>query len=281
MTVSGRIRSSAIDGGLWVASDRFIGGLVTNSINQVGFFNNGWRLIVQSDGKVGIGTATPADQTMLHIKETGYSTTTWKGRIVASGQFKAIAMGEYQNKVQISAYNAALDAAAHLFIQKESGNVGIGNIVSSTPAEKLEVIGNIKTDGIRVGTSPLITSLVSSQWVTNSTSIYYNTGNVDIGTDKTTGYKLSVEGKIRARDVEVNVAAWNDNVFDANYKIASLSEVEKYIKTHKHLSEVPSEKQVMANGISLSAMNAVLLKKVEELTLYVIDLEKRLKEVEK
>jgi hypothetical protein len=103
-------------------------------------------------------------------------------------------------------------------------------------------------------------------------------GNVGIGTT-TPREKLSVNGKIRAREVKVEpINNWPDYVFDEGYKPLSLYEIETFIKKHKHLPEVPSAKEVGENGLELGEMNRLLLKKVEELTLHLIEKEKELKE---
>jgi len=70
---------------------------------------------------------------------------------------------------------------------------------------------------------------------------------------------------------------WPDYVFKPHYNLRSLSEVEQYIKTHQHLPDVPSEKEVKANGIDVGETQAILLRKIEELTLYMIKQEKELK----
>ncbi len=65
-----------------------------------------------------------------------------------------------------------------------------------------------------------------------------------------------------------------DYVFEPDYKLAPLAEIEAYTKEHKHLPEVPSAKDMTENGVDMAAMNMVLLKKVEELTLHAIALQK-------
>lgn len=90
---------------------------------------------------------------------------------------------------------------------------------------------------------------------------------------------LSVDGLILAKEVRVAVSTtthWADYVFENNYKLKSLYEVEEYIKKHKHLPNVPSAEDVTKNGIDMLEMNATLLKKIEELTLYTIELKKQL-----
>jgi hypothetical protein len=99
-------------------------------------------------------------------------------------------------------------------------------------------------------------------------------GNIGIGTTNPGIYKLAVNGTIAAKEVIVDVSIFADFVFEENYKLMSLSEVEKYIKKNKHLPNIPSEKEVKAKGLGLGEMQAKLLQKIEELTLYVIDLKK-------
>ena len=108
-------------------------------------------------------------------------------------------------------------------------------------------------------------------------SIYCDgNGGVGIGTRKTQGFALSVYGKIRASDI-IKVYPhnqWADFVFDKNYKLRPLSEVELFIKKNGHLPEIPSAAQVEKEGVDLGAMDAKLLQKIEELTLYMIALKK-------
>ena len=104
-------------------------------------------------------------------------------------------------------------------------------------------------------------------------------GNVGIGTYNTGSYKLAVEGKIGAREVKVTTQSWADFVFADEYVLPPLAEVEQFIKENKHLPEVPSEKDVLENGIELGKMDAILLQKIEELTLYMIGLKKENEEL--
>lgn len=105
-------------------------------------------------------------------------------------------------------------------------------------------------------------------------------GYVGIGTNNPTSL-LAVEGKITAQEVEVTLeaAAWPDFVFRSDYDLMSLCELENYIAMNGHLPLVPSEADVMESGVNLGEMSALLLQKVEELTLYVIDLNKQNQEL--
>ncbi|MES2134177.1 MAG: TMF family protein, partial [Bacteroidota bacterium] len=100
-----------------------------------------------------------------------------------------------------------------------------------------------------------------------------------INTTTTTDYKLYVQTGILTERVKVAISTtsnWSDFVFDKNYKLLSLPEVESYIKANKHLPGIPSAEEVVANGVDLAEMDARLLQKIEELTLHIISLEKEI-----
>ncbi|CAM1366884.1 conserved hypothetical protein [Tenacibaculum xiamenense] len=102
-------------------------------------------------------------------------------------------------------------------------------------------------------------------------------GKLGLGTLSTGNHKLAVEGSIGAREVKVEAYPnWSDFVFYENYDLPTLNEVEKHIKQKGHLKDIPSAKEVEKNGFYLGEMDAKLLQKIEELTLYTIDQEKSL-----
>lgn len=106
--------------------------------------------------------------------------------------------------------------------------------------------------------------------------------NIGIGTssfvDGSDTYRLSVEGKVRAHAIKV-YTDWADYVFEEDYKLPTLTEVENYINENGHLKDIPSAKKVEENGIEVGEMNKLLLQKIEELTLYVIELNKEIEEL--
>lgn len=106
-------------------------------------------------------------------------------------------------------------------------------------------------------------------------------GNLGIGTTNTGNYRLTVEGTTATRRLKVTqLATWADFVFQPDYKLPTLQEVENYISVNKHLSGIPSTEQVEKDGIDVGEMNKLLLQKVEELTLYLIEQDKRIKMLE-
>ncbi|BDU51689.1 hypothetical protein [Haliovirga abyssi] len=114
----------------------------------------------------------------------------------------------------------------------------------------------------------------------NRTIINGRGGNVLIGKSNDTGQKLQVEGSasingtLHTSELVVTQNVWADYVFENNYKLRPLEEVAKFVKSNKHLPDIPSEKEVKSKGVSVGDMQAKLLQKVEELTLYMIELKK-------
>lgn len=176
-----------------------------------------------------------------------------------------------------------------------NNNVGIGNGGGIQPY-KLTVnagtnqYGIVQTDGaIQVGTwvgndggyfgtktnHPL--RFFTNDGLTQMTLLV--NGNVGIGTTNPT-YKLSVNGNIRSKEVVVE-SGWADYVFDKNYALRSLDEVEKFIQQHKHLPNIPSAKEVEEKGLHLGDIQKKMMEKIEELTLYMIEAGKQIDRMQK
>ncbi|MET1260675.1 fibronectin type III domain-containing protein [Flagellimonas sp. DF-77] len=183
-------------------------------------------------------------------------------------------------------------------IYYSSGNVGIG---TSNPIRKLEVFDNNATlarfsgghsgiQGIQVERQSgdhirLVTSYtgfggglesssklrfaVSGNTINSPSMVLDQSGNLGIGTQNIEGWKLAVGGSIRAEEIKVETG-WADYVFEADYELRTLAELAAYIETHGHLPNIPSADEVAANGIKLGDMNRLLLEKIEELTLYML-----------
>ncbi|WP_421809238.1 fibronectin type III domain-containing protein [Flagellimonas sp.] len=104
--------------------------------------------------------------------------------------------------------------------------------------------------------------------------------NVGIGTTDTQGYRLAVAGNVIAEGVRVELQGnWPDFVFHDQFDLLKLEEIRKYIQEHGHLPNIPSAKQIEEEGIDLGTMNAKLLQKIEELTLYVLSQNDEIKEL--
>jgi hypothetical protein len=159
----------------------------------------------------------------------------------------------YFQKLDVNGINPVMQ----MFIQGSTGNVGIGfNLATLVPQAKLHVQGtSYFTDNMVIGASlptPFSVAGVNA--------------------------KLSVKGIIVAEKLKVTLTGWPDYVFDDTYQLPSLETVEAFVKTNKHLANVPSAEEVEKNGLDVGDNNAALLRKVEELTLYLIEQNKKLKE---
>lgn len=93
------------------------------------------------------------------------------------------------------------------------------------------------------------------------------------------GMRCDAQGNMKVKRLRVTLTDWPDYVFGEGYRLRPLAEVEEYVKEHSHLPDVPSAEEVEQDGADLGEMNRLLLQKVEELTLYIIDLQKQLNEL--
>jgi hypothetical protein len=221
------------------------------------YFNYGNWTTNPSNNNIGIGVL-PSSVGKLEIIQSYYND--WLRFIPAAHQQEGVwrfhnplderylHIGWHDNTINKDYWN--------LTLTPNNSRVGINDI---TPEANLDVNGSVY---FHVGDKPYLS-------VSN--------GEIIIGS-KDNNLITNFNGKINANEIEVSLNSWPDNVFMPEYKLMTLSEVEQFIKKHKHLPEIPSESEVIENGVELGDMNAKLLQKVEEPTLYVIDLKK---EVEK
>ena len=115
----------------------------------------------------------------------------------------------------------------------------------------------------------------SNGYGTTGTPNFLVGGSIGIGTENLGPHRLAVEGSIGAREVKVQAGpGWPDYVFEEGYTLTPLSELESYIRKNHHLPEVPSAQETAENGVEVSATLNLLLKKIEELTLYTIEQQK-------
>lgn len=271
-------------------------------------WSNTSLMVIEAGGNVGIGTSSPS--TTLHINDTSpnsallrldnngtretlisnYSDGTYDNAGLQFKKFSAVGQFKFSNN------------NGDLMTILSSGNVGIG---TTNPQIKLHVkTANANSEVLRLDGGTRTTSIIDYsdgtydnaglQFKKNSAVGQFkfsnnngdlmtilSSGNVGIGTTTTGSHKLAVEGSIGAREVKVEASGWSDFVFETDYRLKSLEEVEDHIAEHGHLPDVPSEKEVTENGINLGEMDATLLQKIEELTLYVIEQNKELKELKK
>lgn len=152
--------------------------------------------------------------------------------------------------------------------------VGIGN---NTPRTKLDVTGGIYGNNIMIGQHP---SNAEGRLHVHSLLPDASTDNVMIvQNNERRIFQLDNTGLLRTREVKVDAQAWPDYVFEKGYDLMSLEEIEAFIQKEGHLPNVPSAEQVEKEGQDLGEMNKILLQKVEELTLHLIEQQKQIDEL--
>jgi len=170
-----------------------------------------------------------------------------------------------------------------------SGSIGSGEYLDWSSAAVLVTQGSylLGIDGNQITASDelFISSENANQHISfqiaRDTKLKINgDGNIGIGTT-TPSEKLSVKGTVLCEKVKViSDVPQSDYVFDKEYNLMNLSELEGFVNTHSHLPEVPSAEEFKEKGYNLGEMDDVLLRKVEELTLYIIELNKKIEKLE-
>jgi hypothetical protein len=223
---------------------------IGNGILNTSGHNND-QIVLAGSGNIGFGTDTPLEK--LHI--------------AGSGRLN-IRVGEW------ASFGETYSGLATI--------IGTNVKASNAAVHKMEFIADSNGDGAKaikmqynegISFHTYLGPVTGGQEFTGYERMRIdNSGNVSIGTTDPKGFKLAVNGKIWSK--EVNVAMTNpgpDYVFEKDYNLLPLSELETYITQNKHLPEVPSAKEMEADGLNLKEMNLLLLKKVEELTLHLIE----------
>lgn len=167
-----------------------------------------------------------------------------------------------------------LSAQTNVF--PKSGNVGIS---TKTPRVQLDVNGIVYSNALVLGADPVnavgLLHLRSQKPSTDSTTIFL------VENTERRLFQINNDGSVRAREIIVNnESSWPDYVFLPTYELRTLDELRSYIQLNGHLPNVPSATEVEEKGIALGEMNKILMEKVEELTLYLIQQEDRIKKLE-
>ncbi|MEZ0180599.1 hypothetical protein AB9T89_00025 [Flavobacterium oncorhynchi] len=273
-------------------------------ISQINFAQNKFL----ETGNVGIGTTNPSvpldviGTVKIQSSNSYYNENL---RLLPSliGDYSSIALGAVSGNSgtgigqwTIVRYPAAANYMFSLrynstdfFNITNNGNVGIGEpnpevkLTLKDNDQVLNFLTNQRLDGMWPPITDLSTMTIQSSGLTSG-NIAFATGNnevmriqrggnVGIGTINPMN-KLDVNGTIHSKEVKVDMNGWSDFVFKKEYNLPTLEQVEKHIAEKGHLENIPSEKEVLENGINLGEMNAKLLQKIEELTLYIIEMKK-------
>lgn len=258
-------------------------------------FENGYNLAIKG-GKVAIGSSNPVEKLDVNgnlmlrnssnvgnagasIHFTSYETANLGPKIRSALDFASGTAS--RSKLILSSYwNGYKDELTLM-----NGNVGVG---LTTPGQNMQIsTGNLDVAGnIRLGGTHIITNNPNNHLVLdagpggliafrNTTVLGNPTNYKDLMVVTSTG-NVVVYGKLEAKEVKISNSPVADFVFEPDYQLMPLSDVEERINTDKHLPGIPSAKEIEANGVSVGDMQAKQLQKIEELTLYMIEMNKQL-----
>ncbi|MBW0177574.1 hypothetical protein [Sediminibacterium sp.] len=220
---------------------------VTGTSNRFSILNESDQenFTILSNGNTGIGTSSPSEKLAV------------SGNAIFAGSILASASGS--RPIQLS--------NGMIYSNGDNGGWAFG----------YHAKGSAGTDrggfGFYGSGNGLDYYYVGDSYANPTITTYPDNGNVGIGT-RFPSDKLSVNGNIRAKKLIVSQTGWPDYVFDPAYKLKPLSELSAFIQKHQHLPDMPSAKEVEEKGISVGDNQALLLKKIEELTLYIIKINK-------
>ncbi|MFC7526934.1 hypothetical protein ACFQRK_23460 [Parapedobacter sp. GCM10030251] len=198
-----------------------------------------------ASGSVGIGTASPSS--LLHLRGSTIPDPAGTDMLMIEAPHTAASIGSggiirFANSVvasDVATIRTHTEGAGNVSLRFQTG-YGVGNL-----ADRM-VINNI--------------------------------GNVGIGTTSPKE-RLSVNGNIRAKEIKVEMANWPDYVFQEDYNLMPLADLESYIDTYGHLPGIPTTEEAETEGVELAEMNRKLLEKVEELTLYILEQQREINQL--
>ena len=279
-------------------------GLKFININHTGV--NTQRLIITESGNVGIGVTSPNVKLDVGGAFKATSATIANGLTMQSATItNALTAGSATITGALGAQSATITNALTAGNATVTGALSAqsANITNTLTAQTANITGTITGNTLSAQSATIANAISAKNLNINHTaSSDWNSANVtNVNRDLTKalvvrnsttnndvfivyGNGVLSTKKIFTEKIEVTMSAmnnyWYDHVFYPDYQLRPLSELEQYIKQNNHLPEIPSAEEVQENGIDLGNMQGKLLLKVEELTLYIIELEKRLAELE-
>jgi len=266
--------------GLYLADQTKGSGSVYGIRSQISAASGKYNLYLDGSGQnflaglTGIGT-TPSSNSRLVVGGGIAGATTAYG-VFHSGTIQSDVTVSYSSSFSqpnTAASSFSLSDLTHY--ASAQGTIGSGSSVTTQTGflATVGMTGATNNYGFR-GQIPAGTGRYNLYM--DGTAANFLAGNVGIGTTSSS-HKLAVNGTVRAKEVIVDTG-WSDYVFAEEYRLAPLSEVEAHIKEHKHLPGIPSAAKVEQEGVSLGEMQALLLAKIEELTLHLIEQERRVEQ---
>ncbi|HBG71974.1 MAG: hypothetical protein A2W93_05320 [Bacteroidetes bacterium GWF2_43_63] len=232
-----------------------------NQSNEVPSFFVGPSTIVNLPGNVGIGTSTPSDKLVIG---NGYEQISFGSAVNQDAGWLISYMGMNATRTRTNTWQPSVWT-----ITGEAAAGYGGGVIATDAGGKMFII-------------PISTGANTTVSLTDAE--IYERRVIEIGARSNTSGTLGaglmrVNGNIICQDLEVTLTNWWDDVFKPDYSLMTILELEKYIFENGHLPGIPAEFEVVGQTMSVQEMNLMLLKKVEELSLYVIELQKQIDEM--
>ena len=227
-------------------------------IQLLGYTGRGFTLA--SDGSIGIGTTNPAHS--LHVVGDSYI----QGAFTAA-QTTALGTGCTRLSVGSAMFEGLRFGTAYLGFNAQRTTDGWQRT----------------GDGYHNGGAVIWATITGDIYFSNlpSTSGSSVSGMTDLDVKSQASLWLSSDGTLTAKEIKVTLTGWPDHVFSEGFRLPTLAETEAYIRQNGHLPGVPSAAEVEEEGLSVGEMNKILMQKVEELTLHIINLQKQIDELKK
>ncbi len=290
-TTTNSTNSSAIGYGTVASGEKSFASGLTSTASGVGSTTLGIDNLAIGDYSITLGSNLKAAQDHGVVIGSGFSNSlrlvnnqTYSLMIGFMSQYPTLFIGTspHYNKTGRIGIGNVTNPQAKLHIKADEGedaSLFLEPNSWESGSKKAYLYLGTKSTGISNDFSAGLVYHTATKHTFKGGDVFIPENSLGIGTDNTYGYALAVKGKILTDEVMVkHPDDWYDYVFNSNYKLQSLKELEKYIKQNKHLPDIPSGKEVKDNGIALAKMNGLLLKKIEELTLYIIQQQKILNE---
>jgi len=241
----------SVKGAMFSALDLYQTNSPDNQIKKVRIISQGKSFF--NGGNVGIGTETP--QTALDVN------------------------GTIQSKGLSLIQRETIEGSRKTYIEYPGHSLIIGTPIDTYGHNTVEIKPGGSVKGAMFSALDLYQTnspdnQIKRVRIISQGKSFFNGGNVGIGTENPDAL-LTVAGLVKAREVKIEVTAGADHVFNSDYDLKPLSEVETFVKENRHLPEIPSEKQMLEDGLSVNEFQIKLLQKIEELTLYVIEQDKK------
>lgn len=255
--------------------------------------------IFPNTGNVGIGTISPTSA--LHIKKGTFFNANGDvfvdgGKIRVGTTTEYPTDGEYRTKI-LSDGSIHIQTTNYPFLmiedKKQQGSTfTIGIAILNTNYSNISKSGDIILKTEQFGKSFIFgnetkninnnfkfTTTAPNENVATTKFFIGNNGNVGIGTEIPDA-KLAVNGDVHAKEVRIDLSGWPDYVFEDNYALPTIDEVEQHIQQNGHLINIPSAQEIESGGLNVSEIIKKQQEKIEELTLYIIELNKKVEKIE-